>query len=446
MASSSATPPPYAVAFRWSTRAPCERLGERADPVDDVDADDRRVVVEVLLEEGDAFEHGRTPVVGTAATWGRRDRPRSIYRLMRLAHSCAPTSSAARSTAAEAAAAMAAGLRRAGFDDVRELPLADGGDGTLDALLAARGGSRRHATRHRAARATRSTPSGRCSPAASRWSRWRAASGLALVDGRNDPLRASTRGTGELIAAALRRGARRVIVGVGGSATTDGGLAAVEALGWSFGGVDGDGRVRRDDAVPRRGARVSGRRRARPTRRSRCSRAGSRGSPSSTSSAPASTSRELAGAGAAGGLAGGLAAIGAELEPGFDVVAGAAGLDDALDGVDLVVTGEGAARRHQLRRQGRRRRARVGGRRRRPAPRGDRGSGDRRGARGDRPCTPARRCSRSPTACGRSGEAFARAATLVEEAALEAGREACGATRRVADGSLTPARITVPDR
>ena len=57
------------------------------------------------------------------------------------------------------------------------------------------------------------------------------ASGLALVDGRNDPLRASTRGTGELIAAALRSGARRVIVGVGGSATTDGGLAAVEALG-----------------------------------------------------------------------------------------------------------------------------------------------------------------------------------------------------------------------
>src|SRR5207247_659988 len=51
--------------------------------------------------------------------------------------------------------------------------------------------------------------------------------------------------------------------------------------------------------------------------------------------------RELPGAGAAGGLAGGLAAIGAELEPGFDVVAGAAGLESALDGIDLVVTGEG---------------------------------------------------------------------------------------------------------
>ena len=53
--------------------------------------------------------------------------------------------------------------------------------------------------------------------------------------------------------------------------------------------------------------------------------------------------RELDGSGAAGGLAGGLAAIGARLEPGFDVVAGAAGLDAALDGADLVLTGEGKA-------------------------------------------------------------------------------------------------------
>ena len=49
-------------------------------------------------------------------------------------------------SAADAAAAMEAGLRRAGFDEIASLPLADGGEGTLDALLAARGGSRRHAT------------------------------------------------------------------------------------------------------------------------------------------------------------------------------------------------------------------------------------------------------------------------------------------------------------
>ena len=64
------------------------------------------------------------------------------------------------------------------------------------------------------------------------------ASGLALVDGRNDPLRASTRGTGELIAVARREGYRRMLVAVGGSATTDGGLAAVETLGWSLQGAE----------------------------------------------------------------------------------------------------------------------------------------------------------------------------------------------------------------
>ena len=62
------------------------------------------------------------------------------------------------------------------------------------------------------------------------------ASGLELAGGsaRNDPLQATTRGTGELIAAAARGGARRIIVGVGGSATTDGGLGAITALGWKL--------------------------------------------------------------------------------------------------------------------------------------------------------------------------------------------------------------------
>src|SRR6185295_4678075 len=139
-------------------------------------------------------------------------------------------------TAAEAAAAMAAGLERAGFGDVRQMPLADGGDGTLDALLAARGGSRR--------RARVTGPLGdlveaeygvlRDGTAVIEMAR---ASGLGLVE-RNDPLRASTRGTGELVDAARRAGASRVLVGVGGSATTDGGLGAGEALGWSLGGIE----------------------------------------------------------------------------------------------------------------------------------------------------------------------------------------------------------------
>src|SRR5215471_17118652 len=113
---------------------------------------------------------------------------------------------------------MARGLTSAGFDEVRVVPLADGGEGTLDALLA-RGGSRR------AVRVTGPlgdpvdaeyglTPAGLAVVEMAR------ASGLALVP-RNDALRASTRGTGELLAAVARAGVHRVLVGVGGSATTD---------------------------------------------------------------------------------------------------------------------------------------------------------------------------------------------------------------------------------
>jgi glycerate kinase len=242
-------------------------------------------------------------------------------------------------TAAEAAAAMAAGLRTAGFDDVRVLPLADGGDGTLDALLAARGGSRRTAVvtgplGDRVEAEWGLLPGGLAVVEMAR------ASGLALVDGRNDPLRASTRGTGELIAAAVRNGARRVVVGVGGSATTDGGLAAVETLGWTTGSVPVtvacDVKTRFLDAArvfgPQKGASEA--QVALLTRRlARLA--------DEYEARTGVDVRELVGGGAAGGLAGGLAAIGAELEPGFDVVADAAGLEDALDGVDLVVTGEG---------------------------------------------------------------------------------------------------------
>jgi len=166
------------------------------------------------------------------------------------------------------------------------------------------------------------------------------ASGLALVQGRNDPLRATTRGTGECIAAALRSGARRVVVGVGGSATTDGGLGAVESLGWSLAGADVivacDVTTHFVDAArvyaPQKGAsdaevQLLTRRLARLAEQYE-SRTGV-------------DVRDVDGGGAAGGLAGGLAAIGARLEPGFDVVAGAAGLDAALDGTDLVLTGEG---------------------------------------------------------------------------------------------------------
>jgi glycerate kinase len=331
-------------------------------------------------------------------------------------------------TAAEAAAAMARGLRRAGFDDVTELPLADGGEGTLDALVAALGGSRR--------RATVTGPLGQ--PVDAEWAllpggvavvEMAAASGLALVDGRNDPLRASTRGTGELVAAALRAGARRVLVGVGGSATTDGGLAAVEALGWSFGGtpvtVACDVSTLFLDAArvfsPQKGA--SGAQVQLLTRRLAQLA-------DTYESRTGVDVRALEGSGAAGGLAGGLAAIGAQLEPGFETVAEATGLEARLEHVatdecGIVVTGEGKLDATSFAGKV------VGGvldwATDIGVPHAAVISGQvTQEARDEMGVRAGATLYALTDRVWQAGEAFARAALLVEEAALEAGRAALG--------------------
>ena len=170
------------------------------------------------------------------------------------------------------------------------------------------------------------------------------ASGLQLVGGadRNDPVRADTTGTGELVAAAVKAGARHVLVGMGGSATTDGGWGALEALEphSRLAGVEivvgCDVRTRFLDAAavfsPQKGASV-----AQVTLLTR------------RLERLAQIYLErfnvdvngLEGSGAAGGLAGGLAALGATLVPGFDVVAERIDLAARIEGADLVVTGEG---------------------------------------------------------------------------------------------------------
>ncbi len=239
----------------------------------------------------------------------------------------------------EAARAMARGCERAGFTDVTEVPLADGGEGTLDTLLAARGGSRR------TARVT--GPLGE--PVAAEWGaipggtaviEMARASGLALVAGHNDPLRASTRGTGELIAAARAQGFRRILVAVGGSATTDGGLAAVETLGWSLKGLDVT--VACDVETPfLDAARVYGPQKgASDAQIALLTRRLEKLADQYRTRTGVDVTKAT-GAGAAGGLAGGLAAIGAQLVPGFDAVADAVGLEAELDDALLVVTGEG---------------------------------------------------------------------------------------------------------
>jgi glycerate 2-kinase len=240
-------------------------------------------------------------------------------------------------TAAEVAAAVCDAARQHGWD-CDEVPMADGGEGTLDVL----GG------------ANRSTlvagPLGDPVKAGWRLSRgtaiieMAAASGLDLVGGAegNDPVTASTTGTGELVSAALDAGAKRIIVGVGGSATTDGGLGALRAI-HPFPRLKGvelivacDVRTRFVDAAehfaPQKGATPSQvellRRRLERLVQVYVDEHGVDIS-------------DIDGSGAAGGLAGGLAAIGARLVPGFDLIADEVGLDETIEGADLVITGEG---------------------------------------------------------------------------------------------------------
>ena len=240
-------------------------------------------------------------------------------------------------SAAEVAAAVGRACAAAGVA-CDEMPVADGGEGFLDVL----GGPNRETTvtgplgdTVRAGWALRDRT------AIVEMAR---ASGLDLVGGPegNDPIAANTSGTGELIAAAVDVGARRVLVGVGGSATTDGGLGALRALE-PLGRLRGvrivvacDVRTTFVDAArtfaPQKGASTA-QVELLSRRLERLAQVYERDHGVDVRSIP--------GSGAAGGLAGGLAAIGASLVPGFDVVADELELHDRIEGADLVVTGEG---------------------------------------------------------------------------------------------------------
>ena len=249
---------------------------------------------------------------------------------------CCPDKFRGSLTANEAAEALADGVEREGRDAVR-LPLADGGEGTLDVLCPAAADRRR-------LRVT--GPLGE--PVDAEWGlrgdtaviEMARASGLALVGDGNDPLRATTFGTGELLRAALDAGVRRAVVAVGGSATVDGGLGALEALDFDLRGAEVvvacDVTTPFVEAArvfgPQKGAGAAAvaeleRRLERLADRYRDERG--------------VDVRDLPGAGAAGGLAGGLAAYGARLVPGAALVADVVGLRDAVRDASLVLTGEG---------------------------------------------------------------------------------------------------------
>jgi glycerate kinase len=247
-------------------------------------------------------------------------------------------------TAPEIAAAAASVAVAAGWT-ADEVPMADGGEGMLEAV---------HGDMHRT---TVAGPLGAPTEA-----EWRMVAPTEVSPGRTavlesaqavgrfllpsptgeDPVRASTTGVGQLILAAVDAGATRVVLGVGGTSTTDGGWGAVEAIGGPerMGGAELV--VACDVVTPfRRAAEVFGPQKG-----------------ATPAQVLALTTRlddlaeryrqrfgidvgSLPGAGAAGGLAGGLAAVGARLVPGFDLVAELVGLEAKVARADLVVTGEG---------------------------------------------------------------------------------------------------------
>ena len=142
----------------------------------------------------------------------------------------APDSFKGTFTAEQVAEAIGAGLRSAGAE-ADLLPAADGGEGTLDALLASLGGESRSAPAHDPLGRPIEANYGVLEDGRTAVVEVAAASGLSLVaEGERDPEAASTAGTGELIVAAAETGARRVLVAAGGSATTDGGAGAIDAI------------------------------------------------------------------------------------------------------------------------------------------------------------------------------------------------------------------------
>jgi glycerate kinase len=274
------------------------------------------------------------------------------------------------------AQAIAAGLAQVWPDAQSVLcPMADGGEGTVDAVLAACNGElRRQAVRG---------PLG--AKVQARWG-WLAdshtaiiemaeASGLQLVPpGQRDACSSSTFGTGELIRAALDLGAQRIILAIGGSATNDGGAGAMQALGVQLFDADhqalapgglalaGLARISLENLDPRlaqvrfeiaadvnnplcgphgASAIFGPQKGANPEQVQQLDAALGHFADQCAQVLPKDV-RDEPGSGAAGGL--GFAAkafLGAQFRAGVDVVAELVGLDDAVRGADLVITGEG---------------------------------------------------------------------------------------------------------
>ncbi|HEX8098941.1 MAG TPA: glycerate kinase [Actinomycetota bacterium] len=289
-------------------------------------------------------------------------------------------------TAPEAAQAIATGWRRGDpSSEVETIPMADGGEGTLDALVSALNGER---FTERVAGPLGDPVTAEFGVVEAREGRtgvveMARASGLELLSpGRREPKRTTTRGTGELILAACRQGVRRVVVCIGGSATNDAGAGMAQALGARL--LDAGGREIRaggaalldlaridvttmDRAVsgveflvatdvdnpltgPTGASSVYGPQKGASAEDVRLLDDALRHFAAVVYRDLGVDIREVPGAGAAGGLGGGLIAFfGAKLRRGIDVVMEAVRFRTRMEGADLVVTGEGRLDEQSLR-------------------------------------------------------------------------------------------------
>lgn len=288
----------------------------------------------------------------------------------------APDSFKGSLSATDVCLAMEEGIRRVFPNaDVARLPMADGGEGTIESLIHALGGSVREATvRDPLGRDVRARY-GVLADGRTAVVELAQASGYALLEaGERNPLVASTYGTGQLVARCLDEGYRRVLLGLGGSATNDAGAGMLRALGAKF--LDSAGRE-----LPEGGGSLGALRRidlsgldprlaettvtaVTDVRNPLCGEQGASrvyGPQKGASEADAArldaalanfaavarqqSGRDVAevpGAGAAGGVgAGALAFLGAELRPGFPLLAELYRFGERIAGADLVLTGEG---------------------------------------------------------------------------------------------------------
>ena len=287
----------------------------------------------------------------------------------------APDSFKGSRTSSEVASDIERGIRKV-YPEARivKIPIADGGEGTVDAAVLGGQGEYREIdakgplggrvrARYGVLKGNRAVIE------------MAAASGLPLVpEGRRNPLLTTTYGTGELIRTALEEGCREFLIGIGGSATNDAGMGMAQALGYSF--RDGDGKelgfgggelgklaeIDASKADPRLkgsrfivacdvtnplygekgAARIYGPQKGATPEMVRILDQNLRHFASIVESQLGIVVSDVPGSGAAGGLGAGLMIFcGAELASGIDAMLNMVGFDAHLEGTDLVITGEG---------------------------------------------------------------------------------------------------------